>query len=460
MTRREYHNLVEPTRFSRSWWARRGRSLLWVALVTVLVWIYADVEFIDTKSLTVTIRLTVGKSRDLLIIEGNGGDARLVEERDVPVTFEVTGNRSSVEELLRGREEQPPVIRFDVSQNCLLGENLIQTERILQKELRISESGLELESVSKSVIKVQLSRPRKTLPAVLTLVLNKSPDLILLPMGHPQITFQIEGTADGLERFEAELMGRAWRLVCDVSGQVRQGENDLDTQTVLSAGGMAGADLTVLSASPPKIKVHVDRRVHQADIPVRLDYTGAVFSEVTIQPPKVGIHVAESDWEDIRNTDPNLRTVQVDLKQVASDKPFVVELVREIGGVPVEPDQPTVTVTVKIATLTETEKVTVPVQVVSPPEWLEDGTWREYALSRRDRLEWRVTIQVSGTRKDLDQLKGEDVRAYVVLTEDDKKPVSWLTRPVEVRLPRALNLSLLGPPPTVSFKLEKVPSGG
>jgi hypothetical protein len=345
MTRREYHNLVEPTRFSRSWWARRGRNLLWVTLVTVLVWIYADVEFTDEMELSSTIRLRTAPASGLVLRSASR----------VPVSFHVQGRRSSLERLEQRLRAPEAVISFDVS----AGDEELATRDVL----------------------------------------NRDP------------FFQDEG-------------------------------------------------LTALSASPRVLRIRLDRKVHQGDIPVRLDYTGAVFSEVTIQPPKVGIHVAESDWENIRNTDPNLRTVQVDLKQVASDKPFVVELVRKIGGVPVEPDQPTVTVTVKIATLTETEKVTVPVQVVSPPEWLEDKTWREYALSRRDRLEWRVTIQVSGTRKDLDQLKAEDVRAYVVLTEDDKKPVSWLTRPVEVRLPRALNLRLLGPPPTVSFKLEKVPSGG
>ena len=56
--------------------------------------------------------------------------------------------------------------------------------------------------------------------------------------------------------------------------------------------------------------------------------------------------------------------------------------------------------------------------------------------------------------------QGGDVQAYLVLTDDDKKPVSWWSRQVEVRLPQKLNLSLLGAPPTVTFKLEKLPGGG
>ena len=51
------------------------------------------------------------------------------------------------------------------------------------------------------------------------------------------------------------------------------------------------------------------------------------------------------------------------------------------------------------------------------------------------------------------------MQAFVVLTEDDKKPVeSWLIRQIEVRLPRRLSLSLVGTNPSVSFKLEKAPA--
>ena len=93
------------------------------------------------------------------------------------------------------------------------------------------------------------------------------------------------------------------------------------------------------------------------------------------------------------------------------------------------------------------------------PSWLEDGTWRQYVLKRQNPAEWRAKIQVSGTRKDLDQLKGGAVQAYNLLTDDDKKPIeSWLTRQVVVHLPRELNLSLLGTRPSVSFKLEKAPA--
>jgi len=146
----------------------------------------------------------------------------------------------------------------------------------------------------------------------------------------------------------------------------------------------------------------------------------------------------------------------VDLKTIPDpSQPFQVELVPRIANLAVEPNQPTVQVRVEITQLTETQKITVPVQVLQPPTWLEDGTWKEYTLSRKDRAEWRVTLTVSGPRADLDRLKPENVRASITLTDEDRKPVSWLTREVEVQLPDELNLQRIGPPPTVTFKLER-----
>ena len=154
-----------------------------------------------------------------------------------------------------------------------------------------------------------------------------------------------------------------------------------------------------------------------------------------------------------------LSTKQVDLKSIVDpSKPFQVEVIPQIAGLPVEPDHASVRVSVKITQLTETTQITVPVQVLLPTSWLEDNTWQEYKLSRKDRAEWRVTLTVSGPKADLDRLKlnPEAVRAYISLREEDRKPlVSWLTRQVEVQLPSDLNVRLISPPPSVTFKLEK-----
>ncbi|MGB2820671.1 MAG: hypothetical protein WBF17_06790 [Phycisphaerae bacterium] len=348
MTKRELHDILEPGRYTRQWWLTRAQNTLWVLFVTVLVWIYADVEFTDEMEMRATIQLATPPSGKLVLLSA----------RRVVVNFNVQGRRSALERLEQRLSMPETVIRHQVSK----GDSQIAARDILN---------------------------RSTI-------------------------FQAEG-------------------------------------------------LTALSASPSTIQIRLDTKIRVPDIPIKFEYTGAFPSEVAVEPPRMSIQVAKTDWEKIRKAEPDpvLRTVSVELRGVQSDKPFAVDIIRRIGDVPIEPDQPQATVTVKIAQLTETEEIVVAVQMVSPTAWLEDGTWKEYVLKRKSAAEWRARIQVSGTRKDLDQLKPGQVQAFVVLTDDDKKPIeSWDKRDVVVHLPRNLDLSLLGTAPSVSFKLEKVPAAG
>jgi len=346
MTRREFYNMIEPGRLSRAWWLARGRNFLFVALVTVLVWVYADAEFTDEMDFRGTIHLGVAPGSDLV----------LRSKGRLEVSFKASGRRSSLERLERRLRTPGTLIRREVT----------------------------------------------------------------------------------------------------------RGEQQLDVREILNRDPfMENEGLTVLSASPAAVRVELDERIHVPDIPVEPDFGGAFVSERQVTPQRVGIRVARGDWQRILKAQPEpiLRTVRIELKALEPGEPIDVQIIRRIGEIPVEPDQPTVKVKAKITQLTETKDLTpVLVQVVAPPTWMEDGTWKQFVLTRRDRSEWRIQVQVSGTRKDLDQVKAEDVLAYVTLTEDDKKPVSWLQRTVEIRLPRNLNLKLVGDRPQVNFKLEKLPA--
>jgi hypothetical protein len=335
----------EPERFSRDWWLRRVRNALWVALISLLVWIYADLEFTDEMELRATIRL----------------------------------------------------------------------------------------------------------------VTNPAGRLILRSTDRVEVSFTVQGRRGSLERLEQQLRVPG----ATVDYEVHEGEGELDTRDLLNrAPRIYEEGLTVLSARPATIRVNLDRLVDLPGVPVALDYTGAIpTGQPKIEPAQVRVEVASADLPALKAL-PSLRikTAPVDLKKVKSGEPFTANLSTRIGEVDVRPHPSTVGVTVEIGQLTETEEVTVGVQVVVPPEWIDDGTWRQYTLTRRDRHEWRVQIQVLGPRRDLDQLKAATILAYIVLTDDDKKPVSWLTREVQVRLPQGLDVKLVAPPPPVHFKLEKLPA--
>ena len=66
-----------------------------------------------------------------------------------------------------------------------------------------------------------------------------------------------------------------------------------------------------------------------------------------------------------------------------------------------------------------------------------------------------VSGGLADRRSNVEKLQAEDVDAYVPLTDNDKIPTtSWLTRDVEFRLPRDLQLQVVGEKPTVSFRLD------
>jgi len=340
----------DTPRFSHRWWFNAGRSLFWVTIVTILIWVYADMEFTDEKEFHATIRLTAAK-----------------------------------------------------------------------------------------------------------------PELILLSRSDVEVTFRVRGNRSRLDSFEGELSGRMndpeSSIVCDVS-ESGLGNRAIPTTEILSnATGIDMDGLTVLTAEPGAVTVWVDRRI-QKELPVELVYSNAELAE----QPKVTmlVSVAETRWRKILKKQPNpaLKTVNKDLKNEQLGKPLAVEfeIIPLVAGIPVEPAEKSRKLTIEISQRTDSRRIPITVHVLGPASWAENGTWQEYILLRKDPLEWRKQITISGAKKDLDRLRAEAVQAYIVLTDDDKKPVaSWLNRQVQIRFPADLKVEILGERPAVQFKLEKRP---
>jgi hypothetical protein len=280
------------------------------------------------------------------------------------------------------------------------------------------------------------------------------------------VIFKLAGTRRGLVDYRRRLEERRSEIVGDVARGYVPGQYNLAAEDLLrGANGPSMEGLTVLSASPGKIPVQLDRLVRQR-AKVQLDSVGATFSEPPkIQPAEVLVILAQQDQQAIPE-DPNsagtltLKTRPLDLSNAPTGEPVsrqveVLPPATTHSTVRLEPK--TVLVTVKIDQRTDSQPVTINVQAMGPSAWAEpDGTWSDYRLVKKDPLEWRRQITVKGARKDLEKLRPEDVQAYAMLGEDDKNPVeSWLSRPVTVRFPIGMDLQIVGEPPTVHFRLEK-----
>ncbi|MBL7134441.1 MAG: hypothetical protein ISS78_10120 [Phycisphaerae bacterium] len=340
----------EATRFSRHWWLGVGRSLLWIGVVTVLIWVYADMSHTDIEQITATVVLTTGGDKNVVILS----------KPDIQITFKVGGSRSQLDRFKRKYANS--TLPFDVSRDYKPGKNLaIPTLSIVRQTTEPEKLGLEVRSV--------------------------------------------------------------WP----------------DTIT----------------------GVHMDRLVLK-ELPVELAHTGATLvGKPKIVPENAKIRVTQTAWARILKVGPNpvVKTENLDLKQIQPGQTVQkdLKLVASVAGEQVVLVTKTANVTVKVAQHTDTKKLTVSVFILAPPEWAENDTWEKYILVRKDKLEWRPVITVTGTKADLETLEEvkKEVQAYIVLTQDDLKPRETVaTRDVQIRFPQELRLKLVGEKPKVSFQMK------
>ncbi len=297
-----------------------------------------------------------------------------------------------------------------------------------------------------------------------TLRLNAdaAPDLVLTPPTEYSVEFAVRGNRHSIDRLKMALQQRNFAISHDVSGQAAIPTFTLSLADALyEALDLTRKGLSIVSAAPQTVTIHTDEMTTVRDVPIEFSYTGGRVRNVEVNPSSTDIRVAAGKWQQVlqdleaRDREPVLRTRQVDLRQLEDDS-ISVPVLGTINGTDVSPEAETVRVSFEIVQIKETHDFEVPVQVLSPPAWSHDGTWEDYVLERRDPVEWRKTITIAGPREHLDVLRQRprDVQAYITLTEEDKRPIdSWDRREVTIRLPAELDMEVVGPAPTVWFRL-------
>jgi len=353
MARNRFY-LPDATRFSRRWWLGRAKTLFWVAVITVLVWVYADMEFAIDVERVITLRLHTGMSKDVV----------LYPRRDVRLNVKVLGNQRSLDALQEFLARSGAVVSYDPSDRYMPGDHEIRTADVINRLAGVAQSGVTIQSVTPSHIDVRLVRA------------------------------------------------------------VRR------------------------------------------EVPVKAQVTGAT-ADLLVEPERVTVRAAQSAWSEIlRKLGADgaplvLATRPIDLKLHPPGEPFEARLAETIADEPVEADPPTVRITVSRRQLTKFADIPVSVQVMTPWTWGEDDTWPKYRLVGKESSEWRREIRVTGPVEHVRLLEDENrraelVTAYLVLREDDKRPIeTWIEREVLVVFSQELKVKLDGEPPRVSFRLEE-----
>lgn len=343
------HDPSEPQSipFSRQWWLAKAHTAFWVVLATLLIWIYADMEFTDEAKLKANLSLGTGGSKTVV----------LLGETQFDLSFTLSGSKTALVQFRHDLTAKGSVLSYDVSQEYAPGEALVQTAALLEKAAGLARRGIAIKDIQPEAIPVKLDR------------------LIVIP-----------------------------------------------------------------------------------DVPVDLDAQGATF-QLKGETPKVELRVAESRWkiiqERLKGQPPRLRTVPVDMEELAPDKPVVAEINPVLEAQPVTPARKTVTFHVEVISSRMTEDIPVTVKLLCPANWSEasNATWQEYVFVPNAVSNWRPRLALEGDPKDL---KPENVQAYIELTDDDKKATAaWLTRDVVVSFPPEVRLRPVGPAPKVQFRLEK-----
>ncbi len=138
---------LSAKRFSLAWWLSGARNFFWVAVITLLIWVYADLEMSEPREFTATLRLTMSKAQQTIIV----GDA------DTAVTFSVKGSRRALAQFERWLTDNDAVIEIDVSEYS--PENYaIPVVKILNDAPEIIRHGLEVQTAAPTTLEFQVDR--------------------------------------------------------------------------------------------------------------------------------------------------------------------------------------------------------------------------------------------------------------------------------------------------------------
>ena len=134
---------AQAPRFTRQWWLDSAQTTFWVIIVTVLIWIYADMEFTQNADVSMTIRLNTAGSPDTVV----------TSERTTEVTFKLRGSRNDLDrfaEKFRGMN-----VDFDLSTQPDFRPGPMQaipSVLALESVTDVRKSGLSVKSSSPATI--------------------------------------------------------------------------------------------------------------------------------------------------------------------------------------------------------------------------------------------------------------------------------------------------------------------
>ena len=356
----------ESARFSRTWWARRLRGALWVAAISVLIWLYADLEFTKEREFRATVRLTAESSQLVL-----------ASEAEHAVTFTLRGPVSNLERFRRWLNEQAGgVLRYDVSGDFQPGDTGVPVERVLRAGARIDTFGLTYKAAAPSYLPLELERviarelPVRLQSERMALPETKATATVLASQSRwAQIDARVE---PGRARVQTE------PIELDLFAPELAAGQTVTRRAKLLPRVVRAEDVPVRLKTPSVSYAFDVREI--ADVPVELVAVPAgILTDV--EPARATVRLTGAQFEKLPAIR-RLRTEPVSLASAGIGAPnanvLQAAVVPRIGELPVQV-RPRV-VEFAVEAKVERKTLTVRVKPLAPVSWAEDGTWDRYKL--------------------------------------------------------------------------------
>lgn len=135
--------------FTRRWLLEGLRTLLWVTVITVLIWTYADLQFTDTRELTADLTVTAGQASGKLVV--------LSPTEPIAVKFNVSGNRYQLDRFAEQLRLGELRLRYDAAtQGGGAAAQSEQTADLINRMPEVRKSGLEVTWAQPKTVEVVL----------------------------------------------------------------------------------------------------------------------------------------------------------------------------------------------------------------------------------------------------------------------------------------------------------------
>jgi len=131
-----------PRRFSREWFLNGLRTGGWVAVITLLVWVYADIHFTEGRSIRVTLRIHTDSTDNMVALNPTA---------PLALQLEVKGRRHAIEQFAGAKlsydaaKELPPGLHAEVS-----------IVELLEELPEVRKAGLEILSTRPKAVDIHL----------------------------------------------------------------------------------------------------------------------------------------------------------------------------------------------------------------------------------------------------------------------------------------------------------------